>query len=569
MIHQSTELKQNKQKQTIYNYQLTTREKLEKLFESNFMKVVFVLITFYILFADDIRLLCTAKVKFINLKEADFYFSSFAIFIMLFFTFELISNSIIYDDYFLSLFFTVDFLALFSLLLDIQWVTEAFVQYTNVQDRESFSNRYISIIRLARIIRLSTRVTRILRICRLLKIFKIFNKTNLDYQEQSKVGRKLEEKTMKRLITLILLMLFAIVFLATYFYYNQLTFMEFGINIFNQYQSVDRAGNIFYNVTLNVYVDRLNDPHVPLLYAEIYEDTFGNKSKFNDLRFIELLEVWALCNNRTTSATYARNPDKVNYNLYNCYAVFDNRAVVRYSTLINIAKTLLIIVILAFGVIYFNKDMNDLVLEPIEKMTMKIKNLSKNPIAALMKNKAEEVKEIEKAAEGCCAKREKEAPLETVILEQTLSKISALLALGFGEAGAEIISKNIGNKFDVDIDPTIRGKKVMGVYGFCDIRNFTDSTEILQEKVMIFVNEIAEIVHETTSEFGGSANKNIGDAFLLVWKFEEKFVKKEGNEVVLSDSPEVTEMVDMALIAFLKVLIRCHKSEKLNEVKFY
>ena len=37
----------------------------------------------------------------------------------------------------------------------------------------------------------------------------------------------------------------------------------------------------------------------------------------------------------------------------------------------------------------------------------------------------------------------------------------------------------------------IPGKKMMGVYGFCDIRNFTDATEILEAQVMVFVNEIA------------------------------------------------------------------------------
>jgi hypothetical protein len=37
----------------------------------------------------------------------------------------------------------------------------------------------------------------------------------------------------------------------------------------------------------------------------------------------------------------------------------------------------------------------------------------------------------------------------------------------------------------------------MGIFGFCDIRNFTDATEVLQEDVMIFVNEIGEIVHNT------------------------------------------------------------------------
>lgn len=36
--------------------------------------------------------------------------------------------------------------------------------------------------------------------------------------------------------------------------------------------------------------------------------------------------------------------------------------------------------------------------------------------------------------------KKSEAPMETVILEQTIVKIGALLALGFGEAGSKIIA---------------------------------------------------------------------------------------------------------------------------------
>ena len=39
---------------------------------------------------------------------------------------------------------------------------------------------------------------------------------------------------------------------------------------------------------------------------------------------------------------------------------------------------------------------------------------------------------------------------------------------------------------------------------------------------MQFVNTIAEIVHSNVDRYSGSANKNIGDAFLLVWKFKEE-----------------------------------------------
>ena len=99
-------------------------------------------------------------------------------------------------------------------------------------------------------------------------------------------------------------------------------------------------------------------------------------------------------------------------------------------------------------------------------------------------------------------------------------KIGHLLALGFGEAGSRIIASNISN--GGDINPMMAGVKVQAIFGFCDIRNFTDSTEVLQTKVMLFVNQIAEITHSMVDKHGGSANKNIGDAFLLVWKFRHE-----------------------------------------------
>ncbi len=50
-----------------------------------------------------------------------------------------------------------------------------------------------------------------------------------------------------------------------------------------------------------------------------------------------------------------------------------------------------------------------------------------------------------------------------------------MLALGFGEAGSEIIGSNM--RTTGDLEPMIEGKKKVCIYGFCDIRNFTDATE--------------------------------------------------------------------------------------------
>lgn len=115
----------------------------------------------------------------------------------------------------------------------------------------------------------------------------------------------------------------------------------------------------------------------------------------------------------------------------------------------------------------------------------------------------------------------------------------------------------------------IPGRKIMAIYGFCDIRKFTDTTEVLQEQVMIFVNEIAEIVHDLASEYGGSANKNIGDAFLLVWKFEDKFIDmdQEGN-ISLRDDYGAQQLVDMSIVSFLKMLIKIQKCHIMDKVYY-
>ena len=87
--------------------------------------------------------------------------------------------------------------------------------------------------------------------------------------------------------------------------------------------------------------------------------------------------------------------------------------------------------------------------------------------------------------------------METRILENSINKICSLLAVGFGDAGAEVIANNI--RSGGDLNPMIAGNKVVAIFGFCDIRNFTDTTEVLQEDIMEFVNTIADIVHTEVS----------------------------------------------------------------------
>jgi class 3 adenylate cyclase len=120
--------------------------------------------------------------------------------------------------------------------------------------------------------------------------------------------------------------------------------------------------------------------------------------------------------------------------------------------------------------------------------------------------------------------------METHFLMSTIQRIGKLLRVGFGSAGAEIIRDNLervrGRNEDV-LFLNKQGGTVSCIFLFCDIRQFTDATESLQEEVFVFTNRIANVVHSICNSYGGSANKNIGDAFLVSWRLDEAPIKED------------------------------------------
>jgi class 3 adenylate cyclase len=187
-------------------------------------------------------------------------------------------------------------------------------------------------------------------------------------------------------------------------------------------------------------------------------------------------------------------------------ALVDVRWDVQFQAMLDIARVTFLLMVLSLGAVLFIRDADSLVLQPIERMVHKVKLMSENPLSS-------------KSFTIESQKNDRSKQLETRILERSIGKVCQLLSVGFGEAGAEIIANNI--KSGGDINPMLPGKRVEAIFGFCDIRNFTAATEVFQEDIMEFVNCIASIVHAEVSFHGGAANKNIGDAFLVVWKLPE------------------------------------------------
>lgn len=145
------------------------------------------------------------------------------------------------------------------------------------------------------------------------------------------------------------------------------------------------------------------------------------------------------------------------------------------------------------------------------------------------------------------------------MLERAIVKIGHLLALGLGEAGSLIIGSNM--TYGGDMDPIIPGHKQHAIFGFCIIDSFLETTEALQTDIMAYVNKIAEITHSCVDKYGGSTNKNIGEAFLCVWKFYNS--EEIADMDPLYNNKEIGKenqiIADLSVYSYLKVIAKLNK----------
>jgi len=195
----------------------------------------------------------------------------------------------------------------------------------------------------------------------------------------------------------------------------------------------------------------------------------------------------------------------------------------RNEAIWNFATTLFTIVFLSCIFIVFNRDTENVVVKPIKKVVQIIIRLAENPL-----KKPEQPKDEEETGEQ----------MKTKMLELTIFKIGTLLQRGFGELGAQIVAVSL-TQTDKGMDLNLPGRKVELIFSICRIRQFTETTDCLQDEIIVFVNKIVKIIHEVCSVWEGMPTKNYGEKYLLTWKLpaldqaidklelEEKERKKE------------------------------------------
>lgn len=429
--------------------------------------------------------------------------------------------------------------------------------------------------------RVGTRLTRLMRILRILRIVKLYMTAKKKRKDDdiaksedfkpSELGKELQERISKKVIiymlsllggTVVLEMPFPVpdderVILATkQVFYSITDFSPAGVNDSHYLrtrellvdiatkQSFETVSYLFPNIYIDIY--RLSiynqTPGEPnITYYIPSGDEALDKTRF---KWPYPDDYWTDCTMASRDqCPPAINPLRTSTELiaavfYNCDddcldeqrlgdVWYSERQFEVVTAILAILLTCSIAILLGVMAYLFSRDAEIMVIRPIESMVDSVTKLAANPA-----HKLERITKVR---------------YETDALKMSLGKIAAMLQVGFGEAGNNLVAENL-KKGDT-VDPMVPGKKLLGAYGFCIIHDYEDVLYCLGEEILPFTNTAATIVHQAVSNNHGLPNRNLGDAFLCVWKPEFE----SGDEMTQSPKQLAAaemKMCDGALTAF-------------------
>lgn len=569
-------------------------------------------VTIFVLFGDDVRILCFPP-------SADSGFAFFVSFSFILFVLEMLLHFWAKSDfsrgvfkvkgYAFSFFFWLDMLAVLSMVPDVPWLASGLGIQNSVVD--SLGARAG---KAGKIGAKSSRVIRMARLVRLVKLYKVTSQRSREKQQhndlkklvesghfshdeiqeylekssaqkQSKVGAELSDIITRRVIVVVLLML-CIVPLLTYSSpiddEKDATLFLHGINI-EAGLDCDYLGRSVDN--FRSFMDQLGGDgslEQPFLVAldvspprceESLPINFKNEEIMAGIRAEALRTIYT-------------DPLTVDGLEYSVAATFNLAPYMEKQSIASIYLMLFVIFMLIVLSAQFTGDAQRLVLAPIENMMAIVNMVAEDPLEDF------DFKSMPRTGD-----------YETHVVQLAIEKITALLRVGFGVAGAEIISSNMAVKGggNACLNPMIPGKRVYALFGFCDILSFDLCTEKLEDEIMTFVNNIARIVHDEVTRWGGTCNKNLGNAFLMVWRIgdektlgEYRGIGRRGSEksglssrrnserstisedgypeplrpvkraaIDLRRIPGLDILSDKALVGFLKVIIEVNRDVQL------
>jgi len=590
--------------------------KIVVFLDGKWMTLTMTLLTISVLWGDDLRLA-------VFNKKADVYFYSLFAFGLFMFLGEFLLNTVAKEDYKWSFFFQLDFVAAISIIPDIKWIYDFMDKIlSGTEDNSTGGASVATTVESARTARI-VRLVRLIRLIRIVKLWTMLRKVkDVDSEEKfrqqslaaqnakqaalkrveaSRLGKILSEMTTRRVVVMVLVMLLLRPYMG---FEEQDVSKQFGLgNLFWMGRSgcAHQVNGSFSceQQEQGVWVNKKSWANAVYLYSEVHRNhqIIGTKktqtllylylpdfeaggrlqnikkveSDFGDWN--ELLECSGLspsyeCPYRDSEMKFIMYQpfecaDQNDNTLDGCreirvFARFEAKKKSQENATMRMINTLFVCVLLASMSIQFQNDTQTLVIAPIEKMVNIIKQLAEDPLRKPELEQFQTESEIEMSGK----KKDQGPQLETTMLENTILKIGGLLQVGFGEAGAQIIGKNMSSG-DGELNIMMPGRQINAVFGLFSINQFSECIDALQEEVTIFINTICCCLHNCVNRWSGFPIKNHSESFLILWKLPDPIDDQTRSSGDIAT--RTSDISDRALLSLIKFVAAMRRNLSLYE----
>lgn len=474
------------------------------------------ILTLFVLFGDSIKIMTadnSADVPFVTANSICLFFFIFEFFASTWSKTKYISIFPVFltEGYLFSFFWWLDLLAILSMFPDISWIANplgmgGLSNAVSGNSNLTKAGRVVRLVRLVRLVRIYKIATEkrkrkrqeeeLLQLVRVgaISYDELESQRSLYNERQSKLGLQLSESITRRVIVIVLIMLVILPLISDQ---TNDAGPEYSFAVLHDMNVNPDTNSASFTAVIDQFITSYTDSYYNHFLIYLYISSYKTTPIINDVDFLETL--------RTSSKTDYITKTIVDGTEYTTHAIFNNDSILQLSAEYSIILTIFVGVMLVLGASIFTADAQRLVIAPIERMMNLVEAVAKNPLQAF---------KMDPANSG---------EYETKLLESTVEKITSLLRVGFGEAGAGIISANLASgDGSTSINPLLPGIRIYAIVGFCDIHHYEEVLVNLRHDVLTFVNTIAEIVHDRVHTWGGQVNKNLGNAFVVIWRIGDE-----------------------------------------------
>ncbi|MDR3547049.1 MAG: adenylate/guanylate cyclase domain-containing protein [Candidatus Pacebacteria bacterium] len=547
------------------------KTKMEAVLRGQYVQMPLLLCSLYALFFNGIRLMAVPK-------SGDTACYVLSLIVIVVFATEIVASVLCKEDYIISTFFAFDVLCTVSLIYDIGWIVPDGALSPEMDYGVSFRLiRALGMFRLVRILQLwwlthsyektaseskdRERIEVNRQLNKRISDTQLFRREAiLDLQKsralratfstvdsakiakQSKIGRRIDGSTIRLVFVMIIPAMIATRIFIPEQYYSPYTSIKYSVKSLDETHAGMSADE--FTAQCNNIIRFHRDDQYPLvsLVGPGCSSYFSSDTREDDLRDMEK-EV-------ETEGSYR--------------GVIDRRPYTRICGALNLCRMIFACIVLLVSTMIGLYHNQRAIVVPIETMIEKANILSMSPMVFLNLDSTELGVYHNIANANELKRKNKTNTRDVVYLENAFNKIARLLAIVYGEAGSVMISRNTNTQDG--LNPMIPGNKMYAIFGFIKISAYEEITSVLQEKILVFTNMVAEVIHATVEKYFGCTNKNIGESFFVLWKFRSEDVE-ESDGTVIAKTYASSVLADLSLFAYLKIIAKMNKLKHILDMK--